>query len=290
MDHMMPDMDGVEATAIIRGMDDGDPYYRKLPIIALTANAVAGQREMFLRNGMDDFLAKPIEMNKLDTILKEWIPEEQRLEPDAAANEAPAPDFLDILNIDGVSVETGLRNSGGSVAAYANILMDFCQDAEDRANRIELCVTEDNMSMYLTLIHALKGAARSIGATEFAECAARLEEAAQNGDRDIVSKMTDKLLMSLRKLTDDIRNVIESRFAYAAQTTDTLSVTRLKMLKSALLGMDISTVNELMMDYAATPFDAKTNRALSEIERRILMFEYDAAIDRIDVLIAAAIK
>jgi HPt (histidine-containing phosphotransfer) domain-containing protein len=168
--------------------------------------------------------------------------------------------------------------------------MDFCRDAEERANRIKLCVTEDNMSLYLTLIHALKGAARSIGATEFAEFAARMEEAAQNGDTDIVAKMTDKLLLSLRKLTDDIRNVIEGRFAYATQTADRLSATRLGMLKSALLSMDISTVNELMMDYTATPFDAKTNRALSEIERHILMFEYAAAIDQIDVLIAAAVK
>ncbi|MCC8042210.1 MAG: response regulator, partial [Oscillospiraceae bacterium] len=73
MDHMMPEIDGVEATKMIRVME-GD-YYKKLPIIALTANAVGGAREMFLQSGFNDFLAKPIELSALDRVLKTWLPE-----------------------------------------------------------------------------------------------------------------------------------------------------------------------------------------------------------------------
>jgi CheY-like chemotaxis protein len=80
MDHMMPEMDGVETTEIIRSMGAEDSYYRNLPIVALTANTIAGQREMFLRKGMNDFIAKPIDIKKLCSVLKKWIPKEKQME------------------------------------------------------------------------------------------------------------------------------------------------------------------------------------------------------------------
>jgi CheY-like chemotaxis protein len=74
MDHKMPGMDGIETTQMIRSMGDEDPYYKEVPVIALTANAVSGTKEMFLENGFNDFLSKPIDTVKLDAILERWIP------------------------------------------------------------------------------------------------------------------------------------------------------------------------------------------------------------------------
>ena len=74
MDHMMPEMDGIEAAAEIRKIK----MEKQIPIIALTANAVVGMREMFIENGFNDFLAKPIDVNKLDEMLNLWIPKEKR--------------------------------------------------------------------------------------------------------------------------------------------------------------------------------------------------------------------
>ncbi|MDL2205438.1 response regulator [Eubacteriales bacterium OttesenSCG-928-N13] len=76
MDHMMPEMDGVEATLLIRQMPDL-PWCEKVPIIALTANAISGVKEMFIANGMDDFLAKPLEISELQRVLLTWIPDEK---------------------------------------------------------------------------------------------------------------------------------------------------------------------------------------------------------------------
>jgi PAS domain S-box-containing protein len=78
MDHKMPDMDGLETTQRIRAMGDEDPYFKNVPIVALTANAVSGTREMFLENGFDDFLSKPIDTIKLNAVLEKWIPKEKR--------------------------------------------------------------------------------------------------------------------------------------------------------------------------------------------------------------------
>ena len=86
MDHMMPGMDGVEATARIREMGGRkDPYFAVVPIVALTANAMKGVREEFLQKGFNDFLPKPIELDKLDNVLRAWIPEDKQKAP------APAP-------------------------------------------------------------------------------------------------------------------------------------------------------------------------------------------------------
>jgi CheY-like chemotaxis protein len=75
MDHKMPGMDGIETTQLIRSMGNEDPYYKDVPVVALTANAVLGTKEMFLENGFNDFLSKPIDTVKLNTVLEKWIPE-----------------------------------------------------------------------------------------------------------------------------------------------------------------------------------------------------------------------
>ena len=78
MDHMMHNMDGIETMQRIRSMDEQDPYYKNLPVIVMTANAVTGVKEMFLEKGFNDFLSKPIDTVYLDTILKKWIPKEKQ--------------------------------------------------------------------------------------------------------------------------------------------------------------------------------------------------------------------
>ena len=78
MDHKMPGMDGVEATRRIRDMAENDLYYKNIPIIALTANAVSGVMDMFLDNGFNDFLSKPIDTLKLDIILEKWLPKNKQ--------------------------------------------------------------------------------------------------------------------------------------------------------------------------------------------------------------------
>jgi CheY-like chemotaxis protein len=82
MDHMMPGMDGIETTGYIRKLPEG----QNVPIIALTANAITGVKEMFISNGLNDFISKPIERGKLETMLTEWLPKEKI----KAASEAPA--------------------------------------------------------------------------------------------------------------------------------------------------------------------------------------------------------
>jgi CheY-like chemotaxis protein len=286
MDHMMPEMDGIETTAAIRGIDREGVYYQKLPIIALTANAVVEQREMFLQSGMNDFLAKPVELQKLDALLKKWIPKEKQHSRDADREEAPQTGNLEGIAIEGVSVEKGLFNLGGRIAAYIDILGEFYQDAQDRIGKIEECLEEGDLNLYRILVHALKGAARNIGAEEFGNLAAELEEYAREGNREAVLARSDELLNVLRTLMGNIRDALERRLEgeVYVESGEELTALQEETLSSALARMDIKTVDELLAEYTAMPLHPKIRGELSKIKRDVLMFEYDKAIERLGEL------
>ena len=113
MDHKMPDMDGVKTTNKIRSITDESNYYKNLPIIALTANAISGTKEMFLENGFSDFLSKPIDIIELDTILDKWIPDEMKKKHLGLRNNNSKKNFNEkLIEINGVDVKRGIYLSG----------------------------------------------------------------------------------------------------------------------------------------------------------------------------------
>ncbi|MGN0649443.1 MAG: ATP-binding protein, partial [Oscillospiraceae bacterium] len=135
MDHMMPGMDGVEATLMIRGFED--EYYKRLPIIALTANAVNGVKEMFLSNGFNDFVAKPIELSALDKALKTWLPKEKQQRPVVTAEEPKKVSLPEAEEYGLISPSKGITYTGGDEEAYLDILYTFITKADDKRNTIQ---------------------------------------------------------------------------------------------------------------------------------------------------------
>ncbi|MDR0273251.1 MAG: response regulator, partial [Clostridiales bacterium] len=122
MDHMMPEMDGIEATAIVRGMGD---KYETLPIIALTANAIYGAREMYINNGFNGFISKPIDINELNNVLKKYLPQEKFLQTSIPPAEEISPEhaFINALeSVPAINVANGLENSGGFIDIYKDMV------------------------------------------------------------------------------------------------------------------------------------------------------------------------
>ncbi|MDR0648980.1 MAG: response regulator [Synergistaceae bacterium] len=285
MDHMMPGMDGIEATSVIRSTGTDNEYYRSLPIIALTANAVSGQREMFLKSGLNDFLAKPIDLQKLEAILQEWLPKEKLID---AENDAPdvfaASGHARLPEIPGVSVESGLANAGGSVEVYLDILDVFCSDIEEKSEQIEQCAASGNLGLYTTLAHALKGASRSVGAAEFGEVAAQMENAARTGDEEVIARETGAFLASARELASGIRHSIKRDDSGCPQGGEDLTYSLIEPLRHALKSMDVTSANRLIVEYYSLNLNERARKNMSEIENHILMFDYDKAIEIMDSL------
>ncbi|MDE7416860.1 MAG: response regulator [Lachnospiraceae bacterium] len=185
MDHMMPVMDGVETTQNIRKLPD--EYIRKMPIIALTANAVMGARETFKEAGMNDFVAKPIELKDICSKIRAWLPKElvQKLSTSAAA-QVPVPSQV-LPVIEGLNVAEGVKNSG-SLELFTNLLGDFYKLIDLKSTKIEKCLADGMIRDYTIEVHALKNTARMIGALELSELFYKMEQCGNAEDVETITK------------------------------------------------------------------------------------------------------
>ncbi|MDR2552874.1 MAG: response regulator [Treponema sp.] len=174
MDHMMPGMDGVEAVKAIRALGGG--RYRTTPVIALTANAVTGMREMFLEKGFDDYLSKPVEIRRFNAFMEKWVPPEFRRPADST-------DRLN-LNIEGLDAKKGLALSFYSESEYRELLLLYCAETVRRLAFLSGFVPVSGTKEYrvfLQALHILKSASRLVGAAAAASAAEELENAAKEG-------------------------------------------------------------------------------------------------------------
>ena len=211
MDHMMPEMDGIEATAIIRGKGG---RFAEQTIVALTANAVIGKREEFLRAGMNDFLSKPIVKERLRDILAKWMPSEKRVE--GAKVERLGRDTLvrvkpvarekksvsaRLAAIDGLDSAQGFERLGD---IYPDVLGTIGTVWNGLPEKLAGLIACGNLTDLRIEIHGAKGALANIGATTLADMAARIEDAAAQGKLGVCERETPEFLEKFAKLVQDI--------------------------------------------------------------------------------------
>jgi len=286
MDHMMPGMDGIETTALIRSLNSADEYYQKLPIVALTANAVSGQKELFLEKGIDDFLAKPIEVQKLDEILEKWLPAGKLNKTEQLiSGDETKPEKTETISIQGIDIEKGQRNCGGNFDIYLEILLEFCKDAENRLTKISDALAEGDTDLYVTLVHALKGAARNIGAVETGEKAFWLEKNGENGLSSEINEKTEELKADVITLAGNIKTEIDNYKAKTEAELEEVPELRLDVLKTALEEMDAEEINRMLITFAGLSLSSEVKAKISEVEEHILLFEYERAIDKINEML-----
>jgi len=224
MDHMMPGMDGIEAAAQIRALGR---RYAALPIIALTANAVSGMKEMFERSGFNGYISKPIEISKLSAILEKWIPKEKQIiqtqeeiaaavtgnpsatedkqaarpESGAAENAAPAAGKTQAeIKIEGLDTAKGLEAMHGNKKIYLHIIGVFHKSGQGKINDINAALDASDLRLYTTHVHGLKSALASIGATELSAAALALEMAGREGNRAYIDEHTPHFISGLSSL------------------------------------------------------------------------------------------
>lgn len=181
MDMQMPVMDGVAATRILRS----DRRYQDLPIIAMTANALASDRELCLNVGMNDHIAKPIDPHQLFGVLMRWIRRDGGNEhadvphvspPLNAAESGSAP-----LAIQGIDTDAGLRLTGGNRARYEILLRMFVERQADTVGVIRLALSEGDTGAAERAAHSLKGVAATLGASALSAAAAEAEVLVRTG-------------------------------------------------------------------------------------------------------------
>lgn len=198
LDHMMPGMDGIETMKRLKGMEDNLSI--AAPVIALTANAIIGVREMYLSEGFDDYLSKPIESETLEKMIKKFLPAEKirRVEnaPGGARNQraevSGKQESHGVAEVQERSVRgtvdlfLGLQYSAEDADMYKEFLRVFCDMSNEKAEKIQLCYKQEDWENYTVLVHALKSTSLSIGAKKLSELALELEKAGKENQLSVI--------------------------------------------------------------------------------------------------------
>ena len=207
MDHMMPGMDGIEAVRLIREIDSD--YARDIPIIAFTANAIVGNKEMFLENGFQAFISKPIELAVLDAIIREWVRDESREAEEICDIPTVSAGRISLLKyeLSGVDFYKGLERFGGDENVYMDVMRSFAKNIPAMLEKAEMMLKTD-MHAYTTLVHGIKGSCYGICADKTADMAEALERASKEGNNDYVIANNATFIENVRGLLLDIGELI----------------------------------------------------------------------------------
>jgi PAS domain S-box-containing protein len=169
----MPNMDGFELTAAIRKEETSG----RLPIVAITGNAMQGEAERCRDRGMDDYLTKPLRINELSQMMSKWLPRSDEIEFARKQSEKSIPDTLAIW-----SPSTLGELVGDNPAMHTRLLAKFLVKAKDQIAAIEFARTEGNVTIVADVAHTLKSAARTVGALALGELCQVIETTGRNGD------------------------------------------------------------------------------------------------------------
>ncbi|MCH5271502.1 MAG: response regulator [Lachnospiraceae bacterium] len=272
MDHMMPEMDGVETLQRIRQKQGS--YYKKVPIVAVTANAVGGMREVFLREGFRDFIAKPIEVSVLERVLKRVLPQDKLIpvedEPNGKPDELKAREdetkqkeetttqqeekevkeakeamqrYTD-LPVESFDEQTGITYCG-SPEDYIEILQMISGNGQEDCKKICRFYEEKDWKNYATLVHALKSTMLSVGVEKLSGMAKELELAGKSGDESFILEHHDAMIQEYTRILGLLK---ESKTVHPQKE---------KELPDGLEALEESEFDKLALDFedAAFAFD-----------------------------------
>ena len=209
MDHMMPEMDGVEALKLLR--EDASGKNQQTVVIALTANAVAGCREMYMEYGFNDYISKPVQAEHLEETLLQYLPESYVQRTDSMdkksdeKNEKEEKGDMDYLEID---KELGLSYCSGLEDLYIEICSMFLEQVEEYLPQLEEFYGSENWEKYAVTTHAIKGNSLNIGAKNFSELSLQHELAGKEDNADFIKANYEEYMTTLNALVAKVKEMV----------------------------------------------------------------------------------
>lgn len=288
MDHMMPGMDGIETFKAIR--EKTGSYFKQVPIIALTANAVAGSREIFLEEGFQDFLEKPIERNVLERVLMRNIPKRKIIFQDMAdENETVVEVKEENINSQLLDFETGCMYCGGQ-EKYMSVLQAYAPQADSNIANVRALYEEKNWKDYTITVHGVKSFAASIGAKDLSEKARALEMAGKGNDIDYIQANHNNMLNCFEAVVTEIKRVTgynkekdknnENKQLIALRQEEFDKT--IKDFEDAVYSFDEEKMLNIVKDLKNCSYNGKSlEEMMSVMQRKVEIGDYMSAMDMI---------
>lgn len=282
LDHKMPNMDGVQCLERMREIENNPNANTK--VIALTANAVSGAREFYLSHGFDDYLAKPIQGEKLEQLLCQYLPPQFLKVP-----EEESVDYLEELcipPIDGIVTDDALRYAGGDQEEYLHNLKLYLDEFGEKKEKLEEFFRQGDLENYQILAHAVKSTSKLIGANELSEMARMMEEAAAARDMNCVSSGHEQFMERFASQSACIADTIAQLGMEDAQTElEAVSPEELhtlcEKLKESLAEFDMEEIQNQVAHLQVLDMlkDIKEN-----MQTAVNNFDYDAVGEQVEAL------
>lgn len=249
IDHMMPEMDGIEMLQHVKTMDGG--IYKDIPAVAITANALSGAKQTYLDAGFCGYLSKPIDPERFEQTIKDNLPQEYVTEcgegnGDTATEGQETDGTSDLQqaeewSIPGIDIAKALSYIGGSRELYISLLQTYLDGSEERIRKLEECKNKEDIFNYDITIHGLKGISASIGADSMAVAAAGLEEACKDPQTAMtyIQMNHDQVVSQYRELLEQIKKWLanietDGKIEKEAVTNITEMLTIISDLKTAV--------------------------------------------------------
>ena len=254
MDHMMPGMDGIEATNKIREI--GTDYAKNIPIIALTANAILGNEQLFLSKGFQAFLSKPINLKRLDNVIRKWIAKNDIGEDIPPPEAESIPDTQEHMlsyrmltyDITGVDIREALEQFNRDEEILLQVFRTYADTTVPLLEKMK-DVDRDKLSDYATIVHGIKGSSRGICAEELGAVAEKLEKAAKSDDFEYVLDNNPVFIDATMKLIASINEMLEAISAVEAKPKkERPELKTLIELKKACENFNIEALDECITE------------------------------------------
>lgn len=282
MDIQMPEMDGREATRVIRTM----PGKETLPVLAMTANVFEDDRQACLAAGMNDFIAKPVDPEKLFSTIAKWLPKREISSANVThsssfvAETAGDADLREQLDaIDGVDAKAGLRNLRGDVAAYLRLLRQFDVGHGDDMNKLRVHLAEEQNNDAQRVIHTLKGTAGTLGLMQLQAVARILEKNLHEhkGKAEEVQQHMRAISVEQTKLREALARIIPQTASEQTVKADPRKARKILMRLEPLLATDDTAANALLIESWGL-LHSTFGSVLEPLEQQIEGFDYPAAL------------
>jgi PAS domain S-box-containing protein len=263
MDYMMPQMDGMEAVKIIRDLG------YKHPIVALTANALVGQAKIFLENGFDDFLPKPIDVRQLNTVLNRLVRNRQSPEAIAEARASKLSKGMEKLPIiesaiDTVSYSIFARDAKKALLVFESVLKNLAN------------VSDEDLQLFIIKAHAMKSALANIGEAAFSQVALALEIAGKERDKNTIMRETQKLIDALKSIIEKNEAETQKKVTDKDENAAYLAE-QLKIISDACENYDAKTAETAIEALTNMSWTKETKDILDKISEHILHSDFEEA-------------
>jgi CheY-like chemotaxis protein len=291
MDHMMPELDGIETTHIIRRFHE---EYNDVPIIALTANAMEETRSMFLVEGMNDFIAKPIEVKVIGEKLRQWLPKDKIYQMSEEERKAAAEKAKESQkdSLTGKLMQTGRFDVSGAIALLGNeqlywtVLKDYYRVIDKKKELIRSFYEAQDWKNYTIEVHALKSASRQIGAKALGDLAAKLEKAANDKEYGIIVENQEKLLRMYADCQASLAPFMEDEDAAAEPQKGAISAEELTKLfgelRQAIDDLDMDKIEESVQKIAEYTYPEEQQALLEQLKEAAENMDVDTCLIMIE--------